>query len=427
MRDILITLIIFGAIPYIISRTYIGVLAWSWLSYMSPHRLAYGFAYNFPFSQVVALVTVFSLLINKEKKKFIWNPLTMFWILFVVWVTVSSIFSLNPTDVWWEWQRTIKIQLFTFITVLVVTEKKRINALVAIIAFSLGFFGIKGGAFSILTGGNFLVFGPPDSFVEDNNALALALVMIIPLMYYLFTEYKNRYVRLAIIGSIGLCTVSIITSYSRGALLAISAMTLYLWFKSKYKLRTAIILLIFAPVLFSMMPESWFDRMNTIQTYEEDGSALGRINAWYFAYNLALDNPLTGGGFQTFTKALFLQYAPEPLDHHDAHSIYFEVLGEHGFVGLILFLLVGVYSLLTARSVIKSAKKYKELEWVVNLASMLQVSMIGYAVGGAFLGLAYYDLYWHLVALVVILKIYMRDYTVNENPGVQKPLVRQDR
>ena len=376
---------------------------------------------------MVALVTVFSLLINKEKKKFIWNPLTMFWILFVVWVTVSSIFSLNPTDVWWEWQRTIKIQLFTFITVLVVTEKKRINALVAIIAFSLGFFGIKGGAFSILTGGNFLVFGPPDSFVEDNNALALALVMIIPLMYYLFTEYKNRYVRLAIIGSIGLCTVSIITSYSRGALLAISAMTLYLWFKSKYKLRTAIILLIFAPVLFSMMPESWFDRMNTIQTYEEDGSALGRINAWYFAYNLALDNPLTGGGFQTFTKALFLQYAPEPLDHHDAHSIYFEVLGEHGFVGLILFLLVGVYSLLTARSVIKSAKKYKELEWVVNLASMLQVSMIGYAVGGAFLGLAYYDLYWHLVALVVILKIYMRDYTVNENPGVQKPLVRQDR
>ena len=131
---------------------------------------------------------------------------------------------------------------------------------------------------------------------------------------------------------------------------------------------------------------------------------MGRINAWWFAFNLAKDHPLTGGGFNTFTPRLFQIYAPEPDDFHDAHSIYFEILGEQGFVGLGLFLSLGAITLLTARRVARQARRHKQLAWAGDLASLVQVSLIGYAVGGAFLGLAYFDLYYHLIAIVVVLQ-----------------------
>ncbi len=82
--------------------------------------------------------------------------------------------------------------------------------------------------------------------------------------------------------------------------------------------------------------------MWTIRDYQEDSSSMGRINAWHFAANLAADRPVVGGGFQVFTPELFQKYAPNPTDFHDAHSIYFESLAEQGYVGLALFVLIGV-------------------------------------------------------------------------------------
>ena len=129
---------------------------------------------------------------------------------------------------------------------------------------------------------------------------------------------------------------------------------------------------------------------------------MGRINAWHFAYNLASDRPLVGGGYGAFDPNLFHRYAPVPEDFHDAHSIYFEVLGEHGFVGLGLFLVLGFLSLRHANKVRKSTKDIPKLQWAYDLMSMIQVSIVGYAVGGAFLGLAYFDLYYHLIVMIVL-------------------------
>nr|WP_305910227.1 putative O-glycosylation ligase, exosortase A system-associated [Methylomarinum sp. Ch1-1]MDP4521217.1 putative O-glycosylation ligase, exosortase A system-associated [Methylomarinum sp. Ch1-1] len=158
------------------------------------------------------------------------------------------------------------------------------------------------------------------------------------------------------------------------------------------------------PAIFNFMPESWHSRMSTIQSYENDASAMGRINAWWMAYNLAKDN-FFGGGYECFIYPSFVLYAPNPRDAHDAHSIYFEVLGEHGFIGLSLFLLLGMLTLHSARKIIKEAKQFEETKWMSDLAAMLQVSLIGYAASGAFLGLAYFDLYYHMVAIIVICKV----------------------
>ena len=131
---------------------------------------------------------------------------------------------------------------------------------------------------------------------------------------------------------------------------------------------------------------------------------MGRINAWHFAFNLALDRPLIGGGFGAFDRRLFRIYAPEPENFHDAHSIYFEVLGEQGFVGLGLFLLLLFLAWRSGSKIIRLTKDREDMVWANNLAAMVQVSLAGYIVGGAFLGLAYFDLLYHLIAILVLTK-----------------------
>jgi len=178
------------------------------------------------------------------------------------------------------------------------------------------------------------------------------------------------------------------------------------------------------PVLFAFMPDAWFERMGTIQSFEEDESALGRINAWYFAFNLAVARPFLGGGFGTFDPILFLQYAPDPNDFHDAHSIYFEVLGEQGFVGLALFLLLGVLTYRSASWIIRKTKKRPDLDWANHLAAMIQVSLIGYAICGAFLGLAYFDFLYVLIAIIILTRKIVADELMVTNP--QEPLSPQE-
>jgi hypothetical protein len=222
-------------------------------------------------------------------------------------------------------------------------------------------------------------------------------------MWYLRLRLPSAMMRWGLLGAIGITALAVLSTQSRGAFLAICAMGAFLWLKSPKKIWTGLALVVAAPILFAMMPASWHERMATIGTYQEDGSAMGRINAWHFAWNLAKERPLIGGGFDTFTPGLFQRYAPDPEDFHDAHSIYFQVLGEHGFVGLGLFLGLLISALLTGQGVIRRARGDPELEWAADLAAMVQVSIVGFMVGGAFLGLAYFDLFYHLVAILLIL------------------------
>lgn len=158
----------------------------------------------------------------------------------------------------------------------------------------------------------------------------------------------------------------------------------------------------------SFMPDSWHSRMATIGDEQVDDSVQGRFNAWWMAFNLA-KSEIFGGGFEAFQRPSFWMYAPDPSRVHDAHSIYFEVLGEHGFIGIVLFLLLGLFSLMSCSKIIKQTKNIADLKWMRDLAAMLQVSLIGYAASGAFLGLAYFDLYYNLLAIIVICQKLLSD------------------
>ncbi|HHH36251.1 MAG TPA: putative O-glycosylation ligase, exosortase A system-associated [Gammaproteobacteria bacterium] len=407
MRDIIVTLIILGALPLVLKHTYVGVLLWSWISYMNPHRLTWGFAYSFPFAMIVGITTLLSLFTSRDSRRMPWTPITVVLLVFALWTSFTTLFAIAPDDAFKEWDRFIKICLMTFVTLLVIVERRQLDALVWVVVLSLGFYGVKGGIFTLLTGAQYQVLGPEGSFFSENNEMAFTLVMFFPLMRYLQLQSESRLVRLCFSGAMIFTVFAILGSYSRGAFLAVSVMAIFMTIKSRKKLLVTLIALLLVPIAISFMPEKWHQRIETIETYQEDRSAMGRINAWIVSINIAKAHPIVGGGFGAFDRNYYGPYLPKGFDPYvdpiagDVHSIYFEVLGEHGIIGLILFLTLGLLTFRTGTWVIWHTRKRPDLFWARDLASMIQVSLVGYAVGGAFLGLAYFDLFYTLVALQV--------------------------
>ena len=419
LRDIALTLAIFGALPFIFSRPYLGILIWSWLSYMNPHRLTWGFAYTMPFAQIVAIVTIVSFIFSKEPKKFPINAVTIIWLVFLIWMLVTTFNAIYFDSAITQLIKVYKIQFITILSVILITTRERIYLLIWVIVISIGFYGIKGGIFTLAVGGGSRVYGPPGSFIEENNSLALALLMILPLIRYLFMQEKNKWIRFSLLGAMVLCSFSILGSFSRGAFLAAGCVAIFFWLKGSKKIISGVAIVGVAVIAVSFMPQHWHQRMDTIRTYDEDISAMGRILAWRYTVNVASAR-ITGAGFESWSTYTFQLYAPLPADADEisklayqgraAHSIYFSVLGDHGWFGLLLFLIIGMLSWRTGTWIIKNSKEDKELKWLTDLARMIQVSLIAYGSGGMFLSLAYYDLPWHLMAILIISKQYLENY-----------------
>ena len=417
-----------GGLFFTLSRPYIGIYLWSWIGYMAPHRLTWGFAYSFPFAQIIALVTIVSMLFSKEPKSFPLTPVTVCLLVFLGWMGLTTIFAIDFDSAIILYTKILKIQLITFVTLMLINTKEKIQYLMWVIVVSLGFYGVKGGVFAIVTKGAYRVVGPEQTFITGNTELGLALVMTLPLMYYLMTTSQNKWIKRGFMLAMVLTVVAILATYSRGALLGISAMGIFLFLKSDRKLLVTLLFIATIPVALVFMPHQWSDRMKTIETYEEDHSAMGRIKAWRFAFDMASQRFL-GGGFFSFTPDNYRRFSPGTVEEgerfQDAHSNYFQVLGHHGFVGLFLFLLLLFLTWRTGSWIIRHSRDKPELKWAKQLAAMIQTSMIGYCVSGAFLALAYFDLIYHLAAILVITRILLEKNQKQAEPNRQQHPLRQ--
>jgi probable O-glycosylation ligase (exosortase A-associated) len=412
VRDIVLTLVVLASLPVCVARPWIGVLVFSWLSYMNPHRLTWGFAFDQPFAQLAALATLTGLAFSRETNRFPWSPTVIVWLALLAWMGITTIFALDPSEATTGLSKVAKIQLMVFVTLYVMGTKERMNALVWVIATSIAFYGVKGGIFALTTGGQYRVWGPFGTFIEDNNSIGLALVMTLPLLRFLQVTATEKWIKLALFAGMALTALATLSTQSRGAFVGLCAMTVFLWLKSKNKIVFGMILIVAAPTAFLMMPETWHQRMETIETYEQDSSAVGRLNAWKFTVLLA-NQRITGGGmggiedeevYRTYAPDLHVELLSTGGAFRAAHSIWFGMLGQHGWIGFALFVLLGFLSWRNGSWVIAKTKGRPELRWHNELARMLQVAIIGYAATGTFLSMEYFDYYYHVLALLLLLR-----------------------
>jgi probable O-glycosylation ligase (exosortase A-associated) len=404
MRDLFVAALVFGSLPFILRRPWFGIIVWTWLGFMNPHRMSWGFMTEMPVAMIVALTTLVGLLFSREPKKIPWTSDSVLLAIFVAWMILTTFFALYPELAWNQLDKVWRIMLMIFVAMMLITNRFRLHLLVWTIAVSIGFYGVKGGIFTILQGGMHRVYGPAGTFIGGNNEIGLALAMTVPLMYYLYRETKQWYLRWGLAAAMLLTALAAMGTHSRGALLAMGAMGVMLWWKSRHKFLMLLLGGISVMLVYSIMPQEWFDRMATIKTYEDDASTQGRFRAWAFAFNLA-SGRFFGGGFETFYGGT------------DAHSIYFEVLGEHGFVGLALFLALGLSTWMSASRIRRLTQGTADMDWMATLARMTQVSLVAYASAGAFLGMAYFDYAYNLVLIVVCCKAILAARQAAQQPA----------
>ena len=415
-------------------RPYLAALLWVWIGLMNPHRLGWGFAYSIPFAMMAVGIMVIAMFANPKEVR--WpssGPVAVF-ILFAVWMGLTTLFAIHREDSTVMLLNVVKVMVVTLGVAAVVRTREEILGLVSVIALSLAFYGAKGGWFTLITGGSFRVWGPPSTVIEGNNELAVGLIITIPLLYYMVQQADKlltlplleklgvKWLKRAIFALMLLCAISAIGSHSRGALLAMVAMATMLWWRSKSKLAVGLVVLVLSPALIFFMPDEWSSRMGTIQTYDTDQSAMGRLNAWTMAINIA-NNRIFGAGFTTDSALIYQMYAPNPSELLVAHSIYFQVLGEHGYIGLFLYLLFWFLTYRTAGRLMKVARERPHLEWVGQLGAMIKVSIVGFAVGGAFLSLAFWDMPFYFMVLLVVTENWVKSNRADKAVPDAQPVI----
>ena len=322
---------------------------------------------------------------------------------------LTTIFALVPDKASESWIQLAKIFLMAFVAMSVIRTEKRLNTLIWVTVASIAFYSVKGGIFTLQTGGEYIVYGPPKTFIHDNNHLAMAVLMTMPLMRYLALQATDRRVRWGLNAVLLISLVAIFGSYSRGAFLGLLAVAIVGWWRSNRRLAFGAVAVIGIVAAAPFIPAKWVERMDTIRNYEEDRSAMTRIEMWIFALNVAKDRPVIGGGFEVFQDpALYEKYNPT-AGVRNVHSVYFEVLGTQGFVGFIIFIMLGVAGLRTCSWIKRQTKDNPALINEYRLANLVWISLIAYAASGAFINLSEFDVYYNLLVIVAVCKAIVTD------------------
>lgn len=419
MRDVAVMALVCAWALYALKRPWLGVMLWVFVSIVNPHRYTYGFAYTAPVAQIAAIAVLVGLLFDKDRQSPFKGAPVAWLAAFSIWVTLSWLVGIDPSGDYYQWNKVMKIYLMIFVGLAILHDKRHILALAWASAGSMALLGAKGGYFTLMTAGNYRVWGPAGSFIEDNNEFALACVVAIPILRFLQLQLVNRWARRGMLVVIILVALSALGSHSRGALLAILAMTAMLWWRGRNRLLTIVPIVGVAMMLIGLMSEDWFERMRTIGDYQDDGSAQGRFSAWWTAWGVAKDY-FFGAGFLVARPELFATYSPiyaEMGTTHAAHSIYFQVLGNHGFGGLFIYLMIWLTTWRSADWLRRNAGAHPEAKWAADLGAMVQVSLAGFAVGGAFLSLSYFDLPYNIMMLVVLARVWVQTRAWKREPA----------
>jgi probable O-glycosylation ligase (exosortase A-associated) len=382
---------------------------WYWISLMNPHKDVWGGVFaRIPYALIVALATLISLALTKSEPKLPpRSKATVLIVLLMIWISITSPFGSGPPDqLYGKWLLGEKMLLMTLVAFALTTTRERLDQLIVVCVVSISIYGVKGGIVSLLTAGRHHVFGPDGTMIGDNNDLGVALTMTLPMMFYLRERYSRPAVRRAIAVAIGLTFIGDVFTYSRGALVAMSAIGIALWLRSRKRLSLLPVLVVAAVGVWNFAPAAWTSRMLTIDAYQRDSSAEGRILMWRRSWAIAQLHPIVGAGFQwsfdpNSVNAQLRDTGIPPLTHALApHSIWFEMLGNQGFPGLALFLAIITGVFFDAHWIIRHTVGKPELRWANSLGRMAQVALVGYCAGGSFATQGMYDGFYAMVIIV---------------------------
>ncbi len=397
-------------------QPYVALCGVIWIDLYKPQLLSMSFLADRPLSLIMTAVFALSMLLNIEKLRWPKHKLyTLIFAAFMGWITLTTYFAQFQAEAWFKWDAAFKTMLLAYFIPFALAKREHLELFLWTLVSTMGFFFFVAGVKSLFGGGGYgisLISDNPGIMWNEGSTLAAQAIAALPLLYYAgkHSLLKQRFPQLGLIMlGLGVAAVLVLVgTQARTGLITLFALILFTLMYSRSR-GTIIAVCILAP-LFAMpfMPQEWTERMTTMKNSQQESSAQGRVVVWRWTVDFANEHPVLGGGFYAYlaNAGQLKNYAHEGevvIDNPAGkafHNIFFEVLGEHGYVGLAMYVVIVFHALLVGR---RTYRRAENPEWLKSMALCTFVSTAVYCIGGLFIGIAFYPWLYYMYGLTVAL------------------------
>jgi probable O-glycosylation ligase (exosortase A-associated) len=383
----------FYALLFYIGNAYFRPEQWEWTGEIGSLNLSY------VSSAWLLLLTLIT------RQRFILTSRTGLLLLFLLHTFISAVYSDYSASSWPFWIEFLKIITITYLIVVLTTDLKRFRLLLLVIILGLGLEQARQGWYYLLLHPGSMNMNPVP-FLGDNNGVGAGMVMLVPIIAYIARTTPHVWIRrgygLLIVG----CLYRALSTYSRGAFLACAAMGGVYLLRSRQELRALAGIVVIVTIVLPVLPDAFWARMDTIQTYEEDDSATGRLHFWEVALAMADANPWFGVGFNAYKDA----YNTYDFSHGEygkgrsVHSSFFGVLADTGYMGFVLWMAILVSAFWSCYWIQKHAARESLPVELTHGAVALEASLVAFVVSGSFLPGQYGEMFWHFIGITIVLQ-----------------------
>ena len=444
MRDLALIGFLLALLGLGFRRPFLFVLAYVYVDIVSPQRLAYYLLNAVPVSLICVLLAVLGWAVADPKRgaRFGVRQCLMLALLgYCFWTTLTADFPVDALTKWaWVW----KSLAFALFLPLTLRTRLRIESLALFLILSASSIVVVGGIKTIVSGGGYGVLNlmvDNNSGLYESSTISAVAVAIIPLIFWLArhgTLYPHGRLVSAYAWALTFaCLLIPIGTQARTGIICIGVLALLMLRSVRRRLLYIAGIGIAVAIAIPLLPASYTQRMDTIQGYKADNSASTRIAVWKWTLDYVGQHPF-GGGFeayrqnrlvidQTSTTASAGGETIATTQAFDAarayHSSYFEMLGEQGYPGLILWLTLHALGLLRMEVIRRRWAKAADAgdAWIAPLATALQHAHLIYLVGAAFVGIAFQPFIYMLVGLEIGFDSYLRRMRGTARAGAFAP------
>lgn len=400
MRDVFLSIAIPAGLIFGLFSAPGSVLVLNWIWFQRPYAFSWGIWNTLPVFTIALGIAIVSNILHGTFKPRI-TLLLGIYLALLCWVTLSAAYAYDSAHAWNFYRIFLPSMWISPIVVFATIHDLRLLKLVIwTMAGGLGINGAKTGIMATLGGGSHITQSI-SGFVGDNNVFALSLCVVVAILVGLRTTLPDRRIlRWLLWVGIGGVLLCIVYTRSRGAIVTLGAIFLFGSLFSRRPIRHSLAVIAVAVAGYWMLPAENFERLSTLREYEQDASAVGRLENWGLAWQAAIDHPMLGVGPDNHIR---YHRATAPVDVYVrvAHNVYLQILGELGFPALVLYLsfvLIGLATLYrTWRIAIPIAREHPDLAWVADLSFWMLCGYIGYCVGASFLNTFYIEFPWYVV------------------------------
>jgi probable O-glycosylation ligase (exosortase A-associated) len=430
VRDIGLVCFLLAVLALGLKRPFVFVLAFVYVDLVQPQRLSYYLLSSASISMMLAPLAMGAWLLFDEKRWTRFSGRQGLILLLLAYVALTTFNADLPVEAQYKWVWVWKVLLFAAFLPFTLWSRLRIEALLLIVALSAAALFIAVGIKTAAGGGG---YGANLAFVDNNTGLfesstmSTAAIALIPILIWL-TRHGTIFppdwkVKLFAAALIFACLLIPIGTQARTGLVCVAALGLFMLRFVKRRMLYLGLIGIAGMAAIPLLPQSFSERMSSIQEYKADESASTRLAIWRWTFDYAVDNPF-GGGFEAYRQNR-LQYALTDTAEAGAvaavkqeivqdqgrayHSAYFEMLGEQGFPGLAIFLLLHAIGIVRMEALRRRFRKAEgEDAWIAPLATALQMAHLVYLVGAIFIGIAFMPFMFHLIAAEIGLDNHLR-------------------